>query len=1807
MALPPPALAHRHSANFSLAACTFSFADFADAHSDWVTCYHAPRVNVHTCPQHCLRSVDLDPSHARVYGSGPYAAPSSICLAAIHSGVLDDAQGGAVHVDPFFPPDWSNSSSQTVFPGQSRQGSVRSGVNSSQVPADWIGPEPSPQSSKSWAVRGRGLAPRQRQTAPFSPRSGHVHAWLYPQLQLRANWSTGLSTSGQDVTFTQASLNYSLHLIVGGRNATHYLNDVWLFHSLTASAWDDASAVNRHNSRNGRWFRLPDAPFSPRADMQHHLALYPLPTPFGQSTPPADFVILALYGGETDYACGNRWLGVCSDEIWQLQVSRIAQAEEEGYDLPEIGLRFAWELSEHRLPPPRRCGFAPLFERRQGAGRYNAWATGIAGGQVSYDDPKCQADVVTLNDVWYGVWPYSNPLGRFTLRGSAPFSPRRSMQQDDALLSTDELVSVDEESPMDKSLTLTGGIRFLRHQFDAALNRSRMTEAELYADAWTCALFVNVTNLLTGCDWRYTYPVGVNSAAPASPSASLPLPLTQSASVYFPTGRDLLNMRLWGATSDAALRDLSHTPLSSVSSDARPPLVNVSLLAQPSAYRSRALADTGATGWGEVNASRYHLPLAYRLTAAELDDSPASTAALVRGSPLVFSHTLLYQRGAAKALFTSMGDGRGGNETGGSAWAAPLRRVGHAMASTWDSAIVSGGRSGSLSYNDWTTLEAAFCFFPDEPSYGAVLGAVRYLGEAVVHERSYQRYWAQPGQRSGDADSAVRPALLGAFRPGDEVEVACAPGWHFHPPLDAAEAVLTCAANSIWVDVPLGGVRRCVADALQCPHPLVDAGYLTCSEPLPSVEGVSAVTAMANRRGQPRSVDAATVADVPTPESVSFSGQLLLRVTGRWLTAPADVLVSAQPCRDVRLRNATTHCWLGEEGKAECRDFASELLCLMDPQVGVRDEVAVTTGRGSRRRTFTSVRLTGASGGREPLTVSVVEPSVVSLTTPSGLCNRSDGNSASLVDCAHEQGELAVQVCGTGFGYRQDETTAVTVAVNVSLGSAPLLCGQWAISKVDYSQCDPAVSSTVLCISLLFCGQCRVPPAISRQALLVVEHRLASGQVVSSRHQNGDESTAASIAFAGCAAGYQLARGVNGSDECQRCPPGTSTQGRSDAVCTACLPGYYSTADGVNCAMCPPGSYSEKSAGQCLPCEAYAWQPQSAQSDCRTCDTGLYRYLPAGAANNASTPTSSGSTLGDCAACPVGAECHADGNVTALRGYFVVVKDRERGLVDAVECGATSDCQGGHAPANALEPVPATGLAMVNACGPNRRPAYTPSDGSSNLLCAECEAEYTLVKGECVPCSGPSYGGLVLVALAAFALVFALHRITLHLSESATLTVMVYFVQMSALFLPADAALPLLGLFSVSFDDGVGGIRTCLLPLDDYGTIAVRLLSPVFAMLLLLLLLGMQMAARYCLRRPGVAGPGVERLRRAYDFLLPSSSVGVDEVQSPSDRALLFDLLSPQSREPKSDQQPSANALERPLLADAETSDAALQAPLWVQVPGVEEKQPLTFAPPEAERSSVEDSVADIARCYRRTWIRLALFSYNAIATVSVAYFHTRQVGEGQSRLWLYPTIDPRSSRYQQLEPLMIALLLVAVSCVPLLALYFLWLRRRSLREEGGGKLPSLFVMLSCSFQDRYWWMSAVVLARRLVLILLITFASNSVYTWLTAVNTSLLVLHVTTWPYRSRLDNRLEAVTLTALAAQTTYLSTWTTGRPAGADAVDLLLLLLPCAALAGLLVWHRFHAWKETSPAAAANSPLAAFLLAPFAWLTATSLNQS
>ena len=154
-----------------------------------------------SCPPGCLELSQSAPQ-ARVYGSYPYHGNSSLCLAAIHSGLVNATAGGMVVSSVYFPQDFSNSSTQTIFPFGSSQGTLSNGVQSETVPSSWYS-VPSDHRSFSFIPRGRGQLVTQRQQAPFPARAGHLHA----------HWA-----ALYDPYFSN-----KIDLILGGYNATHYL------------------------------------------------------------------------------------------------------------------------------------------------------------------------------------------------------------------------------------------------------------------------------------------------------------------------------------------------------------------------------------------------------------------------------------------------------------------------------------------------------------------------------------------------------------------------------------------------------------------------------------------------------------------------------------------------------------------------------------------------------------------------------------------------------------------------------------------------------------------------------------------------------------------------------------------------------------------------------------------------------------------------------------------------------------------------------------------------------------------------------------------------------------------------------------------------------------------------------------------------------------------------------------------------------------------------------------------------------------------------------------------------------------------------------------------------------------------------------------------------------------------------------------------------------------------------------------------------------------------------------------------------
>ena len=1445
------------------------------------------------------------------------------------------------------------------------------------------------------------------------------------------------------------------------------------------------------------------------------------------------------------------------------------------------------------LPFAPRCGFAPIFERRQ---LWGSWArtTAIAGGQLSYDPSNCSAPIVTLNDLHIGRWPYTADNERWRRADDAPFLPRRSMQLEDAVVSTDTIVRAayfdvfDDDSTFDKTATLAGGIRFLSHRFDAQLNRSVMTAAEIYSDTWTCDVVYDESRLPSrdtalGCDWAHHFMdphLPTNSALPYSPSASLPLPVAFGASAPFPLARALLGIRIGGATSSEAVAAWSNTRVRreprGESERLREGATNVTVLQHPDSFFNRITE--GAATVSEVLSLRYRLPFSYRVGEEELN---AADSSFSLGSSAVLSHTTLHRRGNLKPAFTSVSVEHGQPlplPVNARASAEPFdsRRLGHSMAGTWDTAIISAGYSGALHFNDWVTYEGAQCWWPEDPSYLSQLGPLRFLFQLDENNRisvdyspaSYQRYWDSPQVRATTLRQPILPHMLGAFRPGEDIVVECGLGYHFDPPLpaEADTATLTCASDSLWVDVQLGGVRRCVKDTLSCPHPLVDAGYAECVEPLPSVSSLEVLTAFMNDGvGRANSADAATVTSIDDFDNeAEYHDTLQLVIRGQFFTQPITVTVGTTTCASPQLRNISVHCDLkgriassrDSTDVSGCLEFGASVVCLLRLGLVEHQSVSLSTGRGLRRRTISHMLMQGQrsmSARPTALTLSLQQPAVTRVTAPAEAgCVWSDLEPLHLTGCA-STAPIQVSICGVSFGYTTDVRP-----VDVFYGGTKVEVTDW---RRDGPQvrCVNSVTDFWPCYGVTHCAIVTVEPIVGQQAAITVTQTrvLEDGTRLSNTQQtSGDLLNVPTIAFRPCDAGTALDVTVIGGQPRQRCvacPPGSSTLNTTGAQqCFRCPAGTFAAGRGsVECIPCAPGTHSSESASAaCEPCRGNSWQPSRGQTECLKCQDDEYLVLPLAVTNPSIAP----SPNPVCKVCPAGADCGFQvGNLTARAGFFLLI-DQQAGIVSSVEC-AFSACTGvvngaagtdgdgiGSCDASSVQ---STGLTVINCCGLHRV--------TSSALCAECQAGYTEAHGRCIECGAVQWGPLFGVLLLAFVLVSLLHRLSLESSTaSASLSLFLYFVQMSLLFLSSERVPSVLHLLDI---DLLGDSSSCIVPLTDYGKIAARLLSPFVAVGLLFLLAFIQVCHQRCIRLTSAGTASRRWLMRMYHVTWPAGSDGRTHSGGSWAKTHL-------------------QQLRRPLVEYGEdeeemkgvTGNAA--APLPVLLPNV-----------------ATDSWAHLVRQYQRTLMRLLLFSYNTLTSVTVAFFYTRDLGDYGQRLWQYPSIDARSSTYLALRPLMGLLLAFPVLSGPLvLLLYLLWRRHHAtpntaaalMEDVDDGQMQMgpvvsarsaglLSALLTSSFRPRYELMGVAVLARRLVLILVWTFVQSSVWVWLSMLDYLVLLVHTLSWPYHRHLDNWMEAMTLLALSLQTTLLSAYPDAqdRPLAVRAVLWSLLGFPAVML--------------------------------------------
>ena len=735
-----------------------------------------------TCPTNCTSHVAVSnpsttTSASDVSCSFPYSPSSSICLAAIHAGIISNATGGGVFVSRFYRHDWSNSSSQTIYPFEAWRGSLSNGVLSGDVDESSYGV---PAGSREWSytVRGRGDFVVQRRQAPFSARSNHVHE-AFPSV---------IDPTPDDTVF-------HVHLIIGGYNGTHYLNDVHM-----------ATAPMTQYGEDLTWYQLDDAPFSPRSDVliardQYHLTGI---TPY-------------LIGGQTSHACGLYELGVCSHEVWQLKITVDALT-----GVPSITWTNRTALPDNMAS---RCGPGILS-----SDPYDTYL--LVAGQLSYNDSSCSTPPITVNEQWH-ISMDDQTAQRLE---DAPFSPRRW------------------HGGSDTRLALVGGIRHLNVS-RAVTGAVRLTESEVFADAWGCygaaAMFE--------CDDPFSADI-INGTT--IPSFSLPVP-TAAGGVFIPSYYNTVpffgysaSITFGGILPAAALEQWRNT---------RPTLdsdvvdvewgevaVNVTMVTQDVA------------GLHDVLAGRMQLPLSAMMFEAELNDPNGSYAlgagwvagdgqlqnldTFIAGYPWDFGASVaLHERPRVFA-----------NGVDDSSWWAPLaassnatrrpllnfdlrRRDHSATGMEWlyypfldDDDIVlfsslqwtSGGRSGSHYYNDIMLTLPMRCLSPTDPSYLAALGPVLIL---PLSERFYR--WGHEESIDWDTDVAETRSTIVVF---------CPSGYHFEPPSASKYVNLWCHADGMWMDPEAHSVRRCVRDVLNCTWPLVDIGLAHCQPTPPVVNEVSA-------------------------------------------------------------------------------------------------------------------------------------------------------------------------------------------------------------------------------------------------------------------------------------------------------------------------------------------------------------------------------------------------------------------------------------------------------------------------------------------------------------------------------------------------------------------------------------------------------------------------------------------------------------------------------------------------------------------------------------------------------------------------------------------------------------------------------------------------------------------------------------------------------------------------------------------------------------------------------------------------------
>ena len=1695
------------------------------------------------CLDHSMQSSKTRYSSDAVEGSYPYSPASSVCLSAVHCGLLDATVGGSVFVSRFYRHDWSNGETQTIFPFNSSHGSTSNGISSSDVPSTSY-TVPSNGSIYSFTVRGRGEIVMQRRSAPFPPRSGHLHVSL-PHVS----------------TFTAKlpPLPYfhTWAFVIGGYNGSHYLNDVWL---AEPSVWSTTGS-------DVSWRQLPAAPFSPRSDMQWALIADT------QHSSSQLIVNLHVVGGQTAHMCGLTELGLCSDEVWTLALTIAITKGPINYQLQNVS--WTTTLPVTHLPFPSRCGPSLLWFTRTPT-------VVVIAGQLSYNDTTCRSAPISVNEVWLSDGIDAPLLLGWRQASNASFSPRRSQQREDVLAIMAPMV-LRWYAPDRELYPLAGGLRVMELGGDN--NFTQLAAVDVYADVWVCSRGISPIPQFQ-CGWQ----VG---AAGTVPSTSLPIPIAFAPaasvrSVWAPAGQ-----RFGGFTAKAAVSAwLSAAPTNIGAARAGP--FNWTYIVRP-------VPDDNLTVT-EIEKQRSGLPMVYRLTD-ELSDPNSS---YYTGTEFVSSHspwilpplspavtddillpslsTLHPQRWSLavdpshSSVYLPMPLSSSQTQrphfqfelrrlaAGYDEWSNGVLDQSSILQFTVGLKVVSGGRSASSPSSDWIAMTEVRCLPPDDPSFLTLLGGLRWWSTT------------QQQQKQLSLMSSVRDA---SFAQSERLSVGCLPQYHFEPLLERVdEAVFVCGPNGIWLDTDLQTIRVCVPNPPQnCTAPLLDVGRRYCQPGRPYVARLSANGAT--------SVDSVTLIDLPVaPDNT-------LHIQGSNFTLPLSVTVGGQKCDSPQLTGAQRFvCYNLTCGETDTRTqtqvcdwFSDSLSCTLPAVLGLNLPVLVVSGPSALQA---DVEVAGVTGGRVAR-VSSTSPVITYMSAyhddpyDDRLCNFTGTDELRLWNCPVLE-PYNLSVCLTF-------PSVHTLALNVTLGAS-----QTGLPCVlqDPNQLSRPISN-------VRCLRCVVTPFLGTHAVRV------QPSVLPLLQSRTDASLTSALCPEGYSANFTAALSGLVTTMCNECAAGSSTRGvKGSPDCLPCGVGHFAPSPATGeCQPCRPGRYTNMTeAVTCELCPVNQYQPYEGQAHCIGCDTGSYVVY----SNESSRAT------GNCTRCPDGATCYPDA-IGARAGRFLVI-DQGAAAIESLPCSELA-CKSGDlesCDASEAQILLRSSLPVLNCCGTGRRPAYTKdwqADSALadtegvNVLCAWCKPGHTQMNGVCIPCPSTQWGRVVSIALLSLLLVYVVHRFPHDWSGVATMSILAYFLQQSDLFLSYSLLrtfnMDPLGAAGRSVEGGDGSSDEqanadwCVVPMNTDGErLVASLLSAPTAFLLLAVVGLVHWLARQALSQLRVPTEPAELAVRSNRWWLTAIYSIVFLAPLPSQPSRFIAVLP-------GDETPLA-ALSQPLTsqmneAEKDSEKDEIQEAMRASGPLLATSWMRTLL--RGTRSMLVQwgySAAAAAQpswlLYQRSFVRLLQLSYTVVALLSFRFFHTIPVGQYGWRLVAYPALNPASTTYHLLTPIMTLCLALVLIAPLLLAIFLFRQHRRGAIAELKAMTPSaasvaaaasqrsaLVLQLCCMFRSGCWWMAAFVPTRRLLVVAVLVVATESrLWVWLTLTNNVLLAIHLQVQPYERERDNLLETLTLFALCLQTTLLCMWT---PSTQPALFAALVLGPVLVLVAVKVTSALQrgrdAWRQ------------------------------